>query len=348
MNIFVLMSFDDEMNQIYRDLIKGPLEKLGHTVKRADDATSDQNILRTIIHGIRDADLIIADLTGQNANVYYELGVAHDMKKPTLHLVQDYKDLAFDLRSYNAIGYSIRFNKATKLTEAILDITERDHLNQYRFSNPVRESLDGDSKIVIETMKMFNVDVQSQDIIEAIRATDTTVSTIYNCIAEINERNMMAHETYIQYKDKINKLQGGDQYSKRLLNTRVLATDEIKFAESLREKMPLLKDSWTALDQDLVDVFLSGSVTTSAEIREISTFIETVLHLKNRVTDIADTLDNRRHSILDNVGLSADVDRELQLSNTIVGNLTDELRVGAAVLSSIIHRSTEGRDRATL
>ena len=49
--------------------------------------------------GISDADLVVADLTGLNANVMYEVGVAHALRKPTLVVTQEIDELPFDLRT---------------------------------------------------------------------------------------------------------------------------------------------------------------------------------------------------------------------------------------------------------
>ena len=48
--------------------------------------------------GISSADLIVADLTGQNPNVFYEVGIAHTLEKPVLLLSMSIEDIPFDLR----------------------------------------------------------------------------------------------------------------------------------------------------------------------------------------------------------------------------------------------------------
>ena len=141
MNVFVIMPFHSEFESVYQKLIKEPLEKKKHVVNRADDVSSHQSILKTIIQNISDADVIIADLTAQNPNVYYELGIGHTLNRPTIHIVQSYDDLGFDIKSYNAIKYSTQFDEAPELTESILDIIEREPGNEYKFFNPVNDSL---------------------------------------------------------------------------------------------------------------------------------------------------------------------------------------------------------------
>ena len=108
---FVLIPFDQEFDPVYEDFIKPVLQEAGLVVSRADNIESQQNILKDVMGGIGHGDLIIADLTYSNPNVYYELGVAHASKKPTIHLTQSLEDVPFDLRSYRLIEYDTHFSK---------------------------------------------------------------------------------------------------------------------------------------------------------------------------------------------------------------------------------------------
>lgn len=81
MNIFVIMSFDEALAEVYRTLIKAPLEAAGFNVNRADDPNVQfvvyEDIYDRIVQHLWDSDYIIADLTQFKPNVFYELGIAH-------------------------------------------------------------------------------------------------------------------------------------------------------------------------------------------------------------------------------------------------------------------------------
>ena len=346
MDIFVIMQFDDELNDVYQDLIKAPLEKREHRVNRADDISKDQSILRTIVRGIRDADLIIADLTGQNPNVYYELGIAHDMRKPTLHIVQEYGDLAFDVRPYNAIKYSTKYNEAHKLADAILSTIERESANKYRFSNPVNETLDGGSAIYVGGNTTSAVHDDSASVTEEIRSTSSTVNIMFEMIAALTERYMSALEANQTHRDRTKRLGESEQLSAQLLLTRQYAKHVVDFASTVGDTLPMFKESWIALDQDLSQIFISSSIRTAAESREVSTFVETIQLLVRKVTDVASKLDSLYDSLSQDTGLSADVDRDLRLSASTVRKVTDELRAGSAVLTNIAERITAALHQA--
>src|SRR5439155_20198182 len=81
---------------------------------RADDLPIGRSILERILTGIRSAELIIADLTGKNANVFYELGLAHTQTKNVLLLTQDANDVPFDLRGLFCHTYSVHSDRGLK------------------------------------------------------------------------------------------------------------------------------------------------------------------------------------------------------------------------------------------
>src|SRR5688500_5844028 len=111
MLVFVLMPFKQELDVVYTDLIKGPLEQEGFTVLRADELSNQQSIIKDIVRSIAGANLIVAEVTDLNANVMYELGIAHGLRKATVLLTQDVAALPFDLRSYRVIPYTLYYTE---------------------------------------------------------------------------------------------------------------------------------------------------------------------------------------------------------------------------------------------
>ena len=114
---FVLMPFDSEFDKIFNDLIKPTLEEAGYDVNRADSILNQQTILKDIVRGIAEADLVVADLTSLNVNVFYELGISHALRKHAVLLTQSMEEVPFDLRSYRIIRYSVHYAEAPKLSD---------------------------------------------------------------------------------------------------------------------------------------------------------------------------------------------------------------------------------------
>ncbi len=132
------MPFEKAFDWVYDDMIRPPFEDAGYDIVRADDITSQQNIIKSIVVGIHDADLIVADLSGLNANVFYELGIAHAKGKDVVLLSQDLANAPFNLRSYNIIGYEPRGSNFDYAKRRLVEIaTDTD--GTIAFGSPVSD-----------------------------------------------------------------------------------------------------------------------------------------------------------------------------------------------------------------
>ena len=136
---FVLMPFGDNFDSVYEVIIKATLEEANFQVSRADDLESNQNILKDVMDGISNADVIVADLTGLNANVFYELGVAHAFNKPFLMITQSIDDVPFDLKSYRLMQYSTDISGFNEIRGKMREFAESFRRGQMLFGNPVTD-----------------------------------------------------------------------------------------------------------------------------------------------------------------------------------------------------------------
>lgn len=104
--VFVLMPFRDEIEDIYKLGIKETCEKAGCRCERVDEQSFKQTILQQIYEQIKKADIIVAELSEKNVNVYYELGYAHCIPGKTVILLAKNEDqIPFDLKPYQHVVY---------------------------------------------------------------------------------------------------------------------------------------------------------------------------------------------------------------------------------------------------
>lgn len=124
--IFVLMPFLQEFNDIYTYGIKGAAEEVGAYAERVDEQDYVESILDRIYNQINKADIIVADMTGQNPNVFYEVGYAHALGKIVLLLTQNANDIPFDLkhRPHTIYGGGIEHLRAQLKKRLIWAISE--------------------------------------------------------------------------------------------------------------------------------------------------------------------------------------------------------------------------------
>lgn len=118
---FVLMPFGDRYDSYYTCIFKPSLEAVGYSVTRGDDFSVPQ---RPIIQDIQDAiiqsDLLLCDISEENPNVFYELGLAHAVGKPVILVSHKKENIPFDLRHLRIITYDYTLpGWESKLTENI-------------------------------------------------------------------------------------------------------------------------------------------------------------------------------------------------------------------------------------
>jgi hypothetical protein len=105
------MPFSDaaDVQRVYRDHVRPILQdRCGLRCERADDIYDISGVMQSVWEGINRAQLVIADLTQRNSNVFYELGIAHTLGKPVIMLTQSMDFVPFDLRHLRCIVYEYK------------------------------------------------------------------------------------------------------------------------------------------------------------------------------------------------------------------------------------------------
>lgn len=104
---FIVMQFSDEFNKLYNEVIKPICEEYGLECERADEFYTSTPIIADIVNSLIKCSIIIAEITPDNPNVYYELGYAHAINKPTILLCDKNKrsKLPFDVSGFRTLFY---------------------------------------------------------------------------------------------------------------------------------------------------------------------------------------------------------------------------------------------------
>ncbi len=332
---FVLMPFEEPFNAIYSQLISPALQTAGYEVRRADSVLDQQNVLRDIVTGIDTADLIVADLTGLNPNVFYELGIAHGLGIPTAMLTQDIDDVPFDLRAYRVKEYSDRFDKAAEL-QRFLQLIAVEHVKgEVTFGSPVSDFLPGGQAAQrlknreaapasaetepsgSEAEAPATADESEDDdhpetkgmldlIADMMAASEATMSIGERISSETEAiTTKIGHHT--KSIEKAASASSGTIPAAQIV-ARALAGDLENYAQSLKEPVREMNEV-SHLFSDSSLVWLSRIEITSDNRGEVKDFAQNLSNLQDSITQTRESMLGFREAIESTKGWSARVDR---------------------------------------
>ena len=150
------MPFQPEFNYFYL-YIKRHIEDV-HNIDcfRGDNDILTIPILEKIKNYIENSDVLIADCSGRNANVFYELGIAHTMnKKVILISMDDVKDAPTDIKHYEFIKYTFDNHKdfLAKLDNALSNVFVANYEHLYEKAISILEQFLNENSLTLQPIK---------------------------------------------------------------------------------------------------------------------------------------------------------------------------------------------------
>lgn len=146
-DVFVIMPFSgtascttSQWTEVFEEVFVPAVESCGYTCTRA--AVSTGSLIKSIIRSLRDAYIVIADITDCNPNVFYELGVRHSLCKRTIVVAQNASHIPSDLRGYWSLIYGTRPREVSAFRENLQRIIAEIERNPERSDSPVSDYLD--------------------------------------------------------------------------------------------------------------------------------------------------------------------------------------------------------------
>lgn len=103
--LFVAMAYEEPFETLYKEVIEKQAEAAGYLAHKIDEKPGPGVIFQDMQQAIERAAVVIAEITPSNPNVFYEIGFAHALGKPTILLARRGSDLPFDISSYRVVFY---------------------------------------------------------------------------------------------------------------------------------------------------------------------------------------------------------------------------------------------------
>lgn len=124
--IFVIMKFGDQfLDSAYQGVVKPLGTEFGYEVLRANEIEDSGRISQQILEGIAQSALILAELSGERPNSYYEAGYAHALGKEMVFAIKADEQPHFDLADHRFIKWNTEADFRAALRKRFTAIRER-------------------------------------------------------------------------------------------------------------------------------------------------------------------------------------------------------------------------------
>lgn len=95
-------------DQVFHHVVQPVFKELGYQSERADQIAEPGLITSQVIQRVLTADMVVADLTGRNPNVFYELAVRHASRKPLVQVIKKGEQIPFDVAGMRTIQLDLQ------------------------------------------------------------------------------------------------------------------------------------------------------------------------------------------------------------------------------------------------
>jgi hypothetical protein len=176
---FTIMPFGGRFDEYYERLYRPAIHDAGLKPCRADDLNRPSAIINDIWAYTNAAKVILAELTGKNPNVFYELGLAHAIARPAVLVTATMDDVPFDLRALRIVEYD-------------RDAPDWGSILRTRITAALKEVLAAPLKSVLPTFlhlspKQEDITISRQDVLEMKQDIDSLKRQLRTLLPQSSE-----------------------------------------------------------------------------------------------------------------------------------------------------------------
>ncbi|OIX91523.1 hypothetical protein BFS14_22755 [Serratia fonticola] len=201
---FVIMPIADHSDydtghftRVYEHLIKPAAQDAGYIVSRADDSSASHMIMFDILKKIIDSDMVICDLSSNNANVFYELGLRQAFNKKTILIIDENTRAPFDINAFRFVVYS----STLRFDHVILDIEKIKKMLDETESAPDNDINSIVKLLQIQPAEIKPVRLNQQDslMFDIIKRLDNKMTRLENTIGNTQSENKDFYKSVTHY-----------------------------------------------------------------------------------------------------------------------------------------------------
>lgn len=167
-------------DQLYQHIIKPVCEKCGFAAQRVDEFNTSNSITQEILDVLNDYDLVIADLTGHNPNVFFEIGYRTKSQKPIIHLKRKDETIPFDVSSIRTFEYDLTdLDMVTATKDRLEQVIRNFKYDEYKES---KRGNNFENNMIVASLNdiQYKIDVLTEEIKKKENETIKTVIETFN------------------------------------------------------------------------------------------------------------------------------------------------------------------------
>lgn len=336
--VFVIMPFTDDFFESYEMLKEHFSEDF--VFSNAGEEDNQQNILADIISPIINADVVLADLTGLNPNVMYELGIAHSFNKKTVIITQDdLSMLPFDLKQYRTKDYSTHFKKFDELIKYLDKNLNGARDGNVIFNNPVGDFLIN-SKIAPE--KIFEKNVIKLDIPEGDKGFLDFLADIEDDTGTMTEDITQLNSDMKEMTDGINacnteinrvKANGGSGTISFIRKQSQKAAGYIEtFSKRLKNHNNTISSLWSKIEKNILGLLENDIATTPNNKDGLTNYIKSLHNMKGSLALSKESVAKLKETTLNILGMQRNLNQSIRFLDT---DLADYIAMEDQMIKSI-------------
>ena len=267
--------------EIFEDVHKPAItgSRFGYKCERSKIGTG--SFIKDILLQLNQADVVLADLTDMNPNVFYELGVRHALRNRTILVSQTMDDVPSDLKQYGVITYDTTPKSVTEYKKRISEVLKDIRNDSDRADNPVSDYLhlktivtDPFEAKTIEKKLIALVSECSYNlsvIDSGLKISDPEEMSITNARFRMGAIELLTSTYYIYPNDDYIKDANELLFGLTIQNARLDLQKDEKFRTSVKEK---ISEGFPYLETELKK-FMQKTYKTLKDFRN-QNFIEPV------------------------------------------------------------------------
>ena len=337
LNVFMIMPFQEEFLELY-GMIKEKL-KDKYEFSNAGDLESKRNILQDIVVGIAQADVIIADVTQLNPNVFYELGLCHALDKKVILITQDINELPFDIRSYRVSEYQTNFWKIKDIIDEIEKILQGVQDGSVQFGNPIKDYYPSNEKEKLfkknEITPKENISGEDRGFLDFMADINEDIDKLSNEIEKmVEEQNIMTKqmEDATDEITRVSKSPSSGNASLIRNITRKVGIGIQDFANKMKMHNTEFENIWERVENNFLDLIDNKYMENQSNKEGLIVSLKALCSMKKSILESNEKIDDMISNFMSLRG----IERKLtQAINSLEEQMKTYLYIMKSAISTI-------------